>query len=84
MRNGGPACLTLLPAEGHPAWAVLRDLAFLLGADAASLAGRLAPATAAAMGDLVRGMNCYYSNLNRGTRHAPDRYRERTACRLRR
>jgi Fic family protein len=66
MRNAGPASLTLLPAEGHPAWGELRDLAFLLGADAASLAGRLAPATAAAIGDLVRGMNCYYSNLIEG------------------
>ena len=66
MRNAGPASLTLLPAEGHPAWAGLRDLAFLLGEDAASLAGRLAPATAAAIGDLVRGMNCYYSNLIEG------------------
>jgi hypothetical protein len=58
--------LTLLPAEGHPAWAGLRDLAFLLGEDAASLAGRLAPATAVAIGYLVRGMNCYYSNLIEG------------------
>ena len=66
MRNAGPASLTLLPAEGHPAWSGLRDLAFLLGEDAASLAGRLAPATAAAIGDLVRGMNCYYSNLIEG------------------
>ena len=66
MRNAGPASLTLLPAEGHPAWAARRDLAFLLGEDAAGLAGRLAPGTAAAMGDLVRGMNCYYSNLIEG------------------
>jgi hypothetical protein len=66
MRNAGPASLTLLPAEGHPAWAGLRDLAFLLGEDAASLAGRLAPATAAAIGDLVRGTNYYYSNLIEG------------------
>jgi hypothetical protein len=66
MRNAGPASLTLLPGEGHPAWAGLRDLAFLLGEDAASSAGRLAPATAAAIDDLVRGMNCYYSNLIEG------------------
>ena len=66
MRNAGPASLTLLPAEGHPAWSGLRNLAFLLGEDAASLAGRLAPATAAAIGDLVRGMNCYYSTLIEG------------------
>ena len=59
MRNAGPASLTLLPAEGHPAWGGLRDFAFALGQDAAGLAGRLAPGTAAAVGDLVRGMNCY-------------------------
>jgi Fic family protein len=66
MRNAGPASLTLLPAEGHPAWPGLRDLAFTLGAEAAGLAARLAPGTAAAVGDLVRGMNCYYSNLIEG------------------
>lgn len=66
MRNAGPASLTLTPAEGHPAWAVLRDLAFMLGEEAAGLAGRLATGTVAAVGDLVRGMNCYYSNLIEG------------------
>jgi Fic family protein len=66
MRNAGPASLTLLPAEGYPAWGGLRDFAFMLGEDAACLAGRLAPGTAAAVGDLVRGMNCYYSNLIEG------------------
>jgi Fic family protein len=66
MRNAGPASLTLLPAEGYPAWGGLRDFAFMLGEDAAGLAGRLAPGTAAAVGDLVRGMNCYYSNLIEG------------------
>lgn len=66
MQNAGPVSLTLLPAEGHPAWSGLRDFAFTLGEDAAGLAGRLAPGTAAAVGDLVRGMNCYYSNLIEG------------------
>jgi Fic family protein len=66
MQNAGPASLTLLPAEGYPAWGGLRDFAFMLGEDAAGLAGRLAPGTAAAVGDLVRGMNCYYSNLIEG------------------
>src|SRR5271157_5362551 len=66
MRNAGPASLTLLPAEGYPAWSGLRDFAFTLGQDAAGLAGRLAPGTTAAVGDLVRGMNCYYSNLIEG------------------
>jgi hypothetical protein len=66
MQNAGPASLTLLPAEGHSAWEGLRDLAFMLGEDAASLAGRLSIGTATALGDLVRGMNCYYSNLIEG------------------
>jgi Fic family protein len=66
MRNAGPVSLTLLPAASHPAWGELRDFAFMLGEDAAGLAGRLVPGTAAAVGDLVRGMNCYYSNLIEG------------------
>src|SRR4051812_33412159 len=66
MRNAGPASLTLLPGSEQPAWAALRDLAFLLGAEASGLAGRLAPGTATAIGNLVRGMNCYYSNLIEG------------------
>ena len=66
MRNAGPASLTLVPAEGHPAWPALHDLAFALATEAAGLAARLAPGTAAAVGDLVRGMNCYYSNLIEG------------------
>lgn len=44
----------------------MRDLAFLLGKDAASLTGGLAPATSAAIGDLVPGMTCYYGNLING------------------
>ena len=43
MRNAGPASLTLVPAEGHPAWGALRDLALGLATEAAGLAGRLAP-----------------------------------------
>jgi Fic family protein len=66
MPNAGPASLTLLPAEGHPSWPALRDLAFALATEAAGLAARLAPGTSAAVGDLVRGMNCYYSNLIEG------------------
>lgn len=66
MRNAGPASLTLLPGKEHPAWPELRDLAFTLAAEAAALTGRLAPGTANAVGDLVRGMNCYYSNLIEG------------------
>ena len=70
-RNAGPASLTLLPGAEQGAWPGLRDLAFLLGTEAAGLAGRLAPGTAAAMGDLVRGMNCYYSNLIEGHETRP-------------
>ena len=66
MRNAGPASLALIPSHSHPAWPGLRDLAFQLGSEAAGLAGRLAPVTALAIGDLVRGMNCYYSNLIEG------------------
>ncbi|MBV9750374.1 MAG: Fic family protein [Acetobacteraceae bacterium] len=65
-RNAGPASLTLLPGSEQDTWPGLRDLAFLLATEAAALAGRLAPGTAAAVGDLVRGMNCYYSNLIEG------------------
>ena len=66
MRNAGPGSLTLMPAEGNPAWPELRDLAFALATEAAGLAARLAPGTSSAVGDLVRGMNCYYSNLIEG------------------
>ncbi len=66
MRNAGPASLTLMPGSEQPVWASLRDLAFLLAAEAGGLAGRLAPGTVTAVGDLVRGMNCYYSNLIEG------------------
>ncbi len=66
MRKAGPASLTLLPSEAHPAWLGLRDLAFQLGSEAAGLAGRLVPETVLAIGDLVRGMNCRYSNLIEG------------------
>ena len=41
MQNSGPASPTLLPTEGHPAQAGLRDLAFLHGQDAASQVGCL-------------------------------------------
>ena len=66
MRDAGAASLALVPFQGHPAWPELRDLAFQLGAEAAGLAGRLASETTRAIGDLVRGMNCYYSNLIEG------------------
>lgn len=66
MSHAGPASLTLLPGSEQPCWPSLRDLAFLLASEAGGLAGRLSSGTAAAVGDLVRGMNCYYSNLIEG------------------
>jgi hypothetical protein len=56
----------MLPGSEQPNWPALHDLAFLLAAEAAALAGRLSSSTAIAVGDLVRGMNCYYSNLIEG------------------
>ena len=66
MTHAGPASLTLLPGSEQPSWPTLHDLAFLLAAEAGALAGRLSSGTAIAVGDLVRGMNCYYSNLIEG------------------
>ena len=66
MTHAGPASLTLLPGSEQPSWPALHDLAFLLAAEAGALAGRLSSGTAIAVGDLVRGMNCYYSNLIEG------------------
>ncbi len=66
ITNAGPASLTLIPGAEHPSWPELRDLGFTLATEAAALSGRLAPGTAGAIGTLVRGMNCYYSNLIEG------------------
>ena len=44
----------------------LAELAFRVGQGAAALGGLLAPATRAAMADLLRPMNSYYSNLIEG------------------
>lgn len=53
----------ILPPEGDPE---LEDLAVRLVARANQLAGQLSPAVRASVGDLVRSMNCYYSNLIEG------------------
>ena len=66
MRNAGPASLTIVPGSEQPSWGGLRDLAFSIGTEVGGLAGRLSPTTTTAIGDLVRGMNCYYSNLIEG------------------
>ena len=49
----------------------LEDLAFDLVSSAGSLAGQLHPAIRSAVGDLVRSMNCYYSNLIEGHNTLP-------------
>ena len=66
MRNVGPASLTNVPGSEQSTWGGLRDISFAIGAEVGGLAGRLSPATTTAIGDLVRGMNCYYSNLIEG------------------
>ena len=58
----------LLPPEGARA---LEDLAVQLVARSARLAGKLAPDTVGAISDLVRSMNCYYSNLIEGHQTHP-------------
>ncbi len=53
----------VLPEEGRKN---LEDLATDLVAKSSALAGKLPPVLRASMGDLVRSMNCYYSNLIEG------------------
>lgn len=52
-----------MPAEGTE---VLENLAFDLAREASELSGLLHPVVRLAVGDLVRSMNCYYSNLIEG------------------
>src|SRR5882762_9581910 len=49
----------------------LADLATDLVSKASALAGRLHPVLQASIGDLVRSMNCYYSNLIEGHNTRP-------------
>jgi len=53
----------LMPREGDPR---LEELAVTLIARANQLGGQLHPNVRASIGDLVRSMNCYYSNLIEG------------------
>lgn len=53
----------MLPNEGD---VMLEDLALNLTAKAMSLASKINPHIKDAIGDLVRSMNCYYSNLIEG------------------
>src|SRR5688572_25902597 len=56
----------MLPAEGAAGWRDLTDLAVDLVAKANRFAGQLHPIVRDQVGDLVRSMNCYYSNLIEG------------------
>lgn len=53
----------MMPPEGDR---TLDDLAFDLIAKASALSGQLNPLVRDSLGDLVRSMNCYYSNLIEG------------------
>jgi Fic family protein len=53
----------LVPAEGAQA---LEDEVVSLIAESNQLAGRMHPILRDSIGDLVRSMNCYYSNLIEG------------------
>lgn len=53
----------MLPPDGERR---LEDLAFDLATKASGLASQLPPAVRRGVGDLVRSMNCYYSNLIEG------------------
>ncbi len=57
----------MLPEESKG----LENLATDLIAKASTLAGRVNPVLAASVGDLVRSMNCYYSNLIEGHNTLP-------------
>jgi Fic family protein len=52
-----------MPAEGT---AVLENLAFDLAREASELSAQLHPVARLSVADLVRSMNCYYSNLIEG------------------
>src|SRR5947199_8063649 len=49
----------------------LEDLAFDLVLSASALAGQIHPTVQRSIGDLVRSMNCYYSNLIEGHNTLP-------------
>ncbi|MEG3162866.1 Fic family protein [Sphingomonas sp. LB2R24] len=57
---------TMEPMVPEEASHALEDEAFTLTAEANQLAGRVHPILRASIGDLVRSMNCYYSNLIEG------------------
>jgi Fic family protein len=58
----------MLPSIDHPE---LEDLALQLAQKGSALAGTLHPIAQQSVGDLVRSMNCYYSNLIEGSPTRP-------------
>jgi Fic family protein len=58
----------MLPSAGHPA---LEDVAVRLVSGSSALAAHLPAPVRNAVGDLVRSMNCYYSNLIEGHNTRP-------------
>jgi Fic family protein len=62
----GAVSLTLLPSESAPGFSALLDKSFQLSGAANRLGGSLHPLVRRAAGDLVRSVNCYYSNLIEG------------------
>lgn len=56
----------LMVSEGSPSRAVLSDLALELAEKSAAFGASLPESIATALADLVRSMNCYYSNLIEG------------------
>jgi Fic family protein len=56
----------LMVSEGSPARARLNDLALDLAEKSAALRSSMPAPVAGALADLVRAMNCYYSNLIEG------------------
>jgi Fic family protein len=56
----------LMISEGSPDRSKLNDLALELATRAAAFRSSLPASTASALADLIRSMNCYYSNLIEG------------------
>ena len=71
MSFDNPGSLVLMPPEDHPKRAALIDLSFVLAQEAARLGSSLHPAVKSEVGNLVRAMNCYYSNLIEGHNTLP-------------
>jgi Fic family protein len=64
-------CKGIEPALPADADHKLEDLAYELVAGASALAGQIHPTVQRSIGDLVRSMNCYYSNLIEGHNTLP-------------